>query len=355
MKSPAQQRQGSDDEIDLFELALLIWQEKVTVLLVTVFVTVLAVFYALFATPVYETEVTLLPPHASDIQGYNQGLIALKDTDSSWLTKHTTKSVYDTFLKRLYSKELRNQIMEELYLPRLPEKVEILNRQALQQRFEKIVSVRRPDPKNTPDLYTVQVRLSDPEHAAELANGYVELAIQQAKQRLKADVEAEYTRVQLDLEAQLASLLQQAEQERKSELTKLTEALWIAESLGLEQPILPDGKSTIEGAAYVDRNLLYMRGAKALQAQIRVLEERDSEIPFIDEYPELAAKLALLRAFKLDDRQVNVATIDEVAEVPIKPVQPKKMLIVAISGLVGGALGVGAALIVALIKRRRRA
>lgn len=89
----------------------------------------------------------------------------------------------------------------------------------------------------------VQVRHSNPEHAAELANGYVELAIQQAKQRLKADVEAEHMRVQLDLESQLASLLQRAEQERKSELIKLTEALWIAESLGLEQPIFPDGKA----------------------------------------------------------------------------------------------------------------
>lgn len=353
MQSSVQQLQKAGTEIDLFELALLIWQEKITVLLVTVFITALAVFYALFTTPVYETEVTLLPPHVSDIQGYNQGLIALKDTDSAWLTEHTTKSVYDTFLKRLYSKELRNQIMEELYLPLLPDSKKSLARQALQQHFEKVISIKRADPQNTPDLYMVQVRHSNPEHAAELANGYVELAIQQAKQRLKADVEAEHMRVQLDLESQLASLLQRAEQERKSELIKLTEALWIAESLGLEQPIFPDGKSTRDGAAYVDRNLLYMRGAKALQAQIKVLEERDSDIPFIEDYQELAAKLALLKKLELDDSQVEVVTIDEFAQVPDTVVKPKKLLIIVGGILAGGFLGVLLALIKAAVKRRK--
>ena len=62
MQSPVENSHYAGDEIDLFELAQLIWQEKLTVIFVTVLVTALAVAYALLAKPVYETEVTLLPP-----------------------------------------------------------------------------------------------------------------------------------------------------------------------------------------------------------------------------------------------------------------------------------------------------
>ena len=116
MQSSAENSRYADDEIDLFELVQSIWQEKLTAILVTVLVTALAVAYALLATPVYETEVTLLPPQASDIQGYNQGRLAL----NSNLHKYTTEGVYKEFLRQLRSRQLRNQMLDELYVPLLP-------------------------------------------------------------------------------------------------------------------------------------------------------------------------------------------------------------------------------------------
>lgn len=353
MQSSAEKTRNAGDEIDLFELVQSIWQEKLTVILVTVLITALAVIYALLATPVYETEVTLLPPQTSDIQAYNQGLIALKDNDGAWLKEYTAKLVYTEFLDNLRSRQLRNQALDEFYLPLLPKDTDLTNRQALHQRFSRVLSIKQPDIKNMPDLYAVQVQFTDPEQAAMLANDYVQLALQKTKQQLKADVEAEHTRLRVDLESQLESLQRQAAQERQDELVKLKEALIVAENLGIEQPILPVGKSTREGAAYVDRNLLYMRGAKALQAQISVLESRQSDLPFIENYQELAAKLELLKTLKLDNNQVAVATIDELAEVPVKPVKPKKSLIVAVGFSVGGVLGIFIALIKAAIRKRK--
>ena len=355
MQSSAEKMRNTGDEIDLFELVQSIWQEKLTVIFVTVLVTALAVAYAVLAKPVYEATSTLLPPSASAIQPYNQGLIALKDEDGAWLTEHTTETVYEEFLKHLRSRQLRNQVMDEFYVPLLPADTDLTNRKVLQQRFDKVLTIKKPDPKDMPDLYAVQVQLSDPQQAAQLANKYVELALQQTKQQLKADVEAEHTRLRVDLESQLESLRSQAAQERKSELIKLQEALVIANELSIEQPILPVGKNTLEGAAYVDRNLLYMRGIKALQAQLRVLEGRESDIPFIEDYQELAAKLELVKSLRLDADQVAVATIDELAEVPVKPVKPKKLLILAAGLFAGGFLGLLLALVKAAINRRKLA
>ena len=55
----------------------------------------------------------------------------------------------------------------------------------------------------------------------------------------------------------------------------------------------------------------------------------------------------------MDNNQVAVATIDELAEVPVKPIKPKKSLIVAIGALLGGMLGIFIALIKAAIRKRK--
>lgn len=349
MQSSAEKTRNAGEEIDLFELVQSIWQEKLTVILVTVVVTALAVAYALLAPPVYETEVTLLPPQTSDIQGYNQGRLAL----NSNLHEYTTEGVYKEFLRQLRSRQLRNQMLDEVYVPLLPTGTDLSNHQALQTRFSKVVSIKQGDVKNAPELYQVKVTLTDPEQAAMLANTYVETAVKLTKQQIEKDIFTERNRLLEDVSLRIGSLVEQAQKKREDELVKLKEALVIASSLGIEQPILPVGKSTSEGAAYVDRNLLYMRGAKALQAQISVLEKRESDLPFIGEYQDLAAKLALLKAFKLDSSQVAVVTIDELAEVPVKPIKPKKSLIVIFGFLVGGLLGVFTALIKAAIRKRK--
>ncbi|AKX60033.1 hypothetical protein AKN88_08900 [Thiopseudomonas alkaliphila] len=349
MQSSAEKTRNAGDEIDLFELAKSIWQEKLTVILVTVLITALAVIYALLATPVYETEVTLLPPQTSDIQGYNQGRLAV----NSSLHKYTTSGVYKDFLRQLRSRQLRNQMLDEVYVPLLPAETDLSNHQALQARFSKVVSIKQADAKNAPELYQVKVTLTDPEQAAMLANTYVETAVKLTKQQIEKDIFTERNRLLEDVSLRIGSLVEQAQKKREDELVKLKEALVIASSLGIEQPVLPVGKSTSEGAAYVDRNLLYMRGAKALQAQISVLEKRESDLPFIGEYQDLAAKLELLKALKLDSNQVAVVTIDELAEVPVKPVKPKKVMIIILGFVLGGVLSI-LVLIIKKLSRRRK-
>ena len=44
------------DEIDLFELFQSIWQERILIVIITAVVTVLALIYALAATPIYQVQ-----------------------------------------------------------------------------------------------------------------------------------------------------------------------------------------------------------------------------------------------------------------------------------------------------------
>lgn len=60
------------DEIDLFELAADLWEQKWLILLITGICTALAAGYALLATPVYQASARFLPPLSMNIAPLNQ-------------------------------------------------------------------------------------------------------------------------------------------------------------------------------------------------------------------------------------------------------------------------------------------
>ena len=125
--------------------------------------------------------------------------------------------------------------------------------------------------------------------------------------------------------------------------------------MGLEAPAHPAGKSIQEVADYIDRNQAYLRGSKALQAQISVLEQRESDDAFIPGVRELEARLSTLKEVAIEDEQAKVARISSAAQPPHQPIKPKRMLIVAVGIVLGGMLGVFAALIRVAIRNRKAA
>lgn len=89
---------GYSGEIDLFDLFQSLWKEKILIVLVTAVFTVLAVIYALTATPQYSIAMTLKPASLSlygefvaGIQGEQQKSIALgRETAEEVLVKLTS-------------------------------------------------------------------------------------------------------------------------------------------------------------------------------------------------------------------------------------------------------------------------
>ena len=63
--------QQSEDDTDLYELWITLWNKKWIVIAVTVIAALGSVVYALLQQPVYKAEALLLPPGAKDIQSLN--------------------------------------------------------------------------------------------------------------------------------------------------------------------------------------------------------------------------------------------------------------------------------------------
>lgn len=357
---PAQPR---DDEIDLIELAKALWAQRLTIIMVTLTGTVAALAYALLGQPVYEAKASVLPPLVSDIAAYNAGRsdAAPSATDDSRseqvsqspLKPFSTDDVYAIFTRNLRSQSLRREFFTDVYLPSLPEHERSAPQDRLWVRFNELVSVAAPD-KQRPELLEVSVKQNVPDVAASWANQLVEKASTASLRDMQRNVASELrTRIH-SIEHRIASLRSIAQQRREDRLAILQEALVVANAVGLSSPQVTAGRtsSSDELSEFIDGSLTYMRGAKAIGAEMEVLAARQSDDPFIPELRSLQEQLSFLKTIDVEPDNVSVFTLDSAAQIPETPIKPKKTLIVALGVVLGGMFGVFIALIRVLMRRK---
>jgi len=175
---------------------------------------------------------------------------------------------------------------------------------------------------------------------------------------------------------------------------QLKESIKIASSLGIVDPFFMTGggkrQETAMGNSVIIINTvqqpLYMRGSKALEAEVRamqlrkkhidafvpelrdlqrklelgednprieILRQRKSDNDFISSQDGLQEQLARLEKVHLDPSVIHTMQIDQAAMVPSRPFKPKRGQTV-VTGLLGGlALGVMAAFFADFVARAR--
>lgn len=189
-----------------------------------------------------------------------------------------------------------------------------------------------------------------------------------------------------DLQDELKALRQQLKTRRDNRITQLDESIRIAKSLGIIKPTTPSalGEGERSGQGSVIRTEvnnqqipLYFMGSEALEAernallqrrsddfteprvakiakelqllennrQVEVLNKRENEDLFLKKLAVWREEAARLRNLNVDVSGLKLATIDQPATQPIKPVKPKKLLILALGMVLGGMLGLFVALL----------
>lgn len=335
-----------DDEIDLRELFAGLWAERLLILLVTLVVGAGAAAYAFLAAPVYEAKSSLLPPRLSDIAGYNVGRAEAK------LVEFKVADVYSVFTRNLISESARRSFFREVYLPSLTEEQRSAPQDVLWKQYSATLTAKAPDLKARPEYFEVRVEHKDPELAAQWVNLYVERAAELARSDMQQNVRQELDARIQEIERQIEVLREAALKRREDRIARLKEALVVADKVGVDAPQVTPGRTSSDGdlSSFVDGSLMYMRGAKAIRAELQVLEARESDDPFISELRYLQSRLVFLQRIDVKPDNVAVFTLDSAAEVPETPIKPKKALILAIGVVFGGMLGV----FIALVRRMMR-
>ncbi|NNA67541.1 Wzz/FepE/Etk N-terminal domain-containing protein [Pseudomonas gessardii] len=229
---------------------------------------------------------------------------------------------------------------------------------------------------------------------------------------LKGKIDAARSSYEVDKEARIASLREtdslrraqlqdelkalraQLKTGRTDRVAQLNEAIGIAKSLGIRKPSTPSalGESDRSGSSSVMRTEinnqqipLYFMGVEALEAErtalmqrksddftegriaqiakelqllqsnreIEVLNRRENEDLFLAGVQPVRAEEARLRNLSIDMSRLKLVTIDKQALEPLRPVKPRKVLIILLGLVLGGFIGAFIVAIRHLVKTRQ--
>ncbi|WP_283190298.1 Wzz/FepE/Etk N-terminal domain-containing protein [Pseudomonas sp. PMCC200344] len=337
---------SASQEIDFGSVLRILWEQKWMVIGVAAITTALAAVYAYTSTPVYEARAYVIPPTQNDIANFNYGR-----SKEAELSPYKVKDVYGIFVRNLQAESLRRKFYEEKYLPMLSSSEREGPQDVLYSQFSKKIVVLPPS-KDAPDRYLIIAQNKDPVVAKEWVDIYIERAGERAENEMFKNVSREAEVRARNLAQQIDSLRETGKQNREDAITKLREAREVASAIKLEKPPIITGNPAVEIAGSMDGQLIYMRGTKALEAEIKNLEARVSDDPFIGRLRELQAKYSFFKELQARTRDVAVYRVDGAVELPDTPVKPKKVVITLLGLLCGLVLGCMAAVAYQIFVRR---
>ncbi len=324
-------------EIDLLVLGRTLWNGKKVILLSTIIAVVLAYIYLLLSPRTYQASALFTAPKLGQVDLYNQGRSAMgisAQNNNTGISYLTASDVYKIFLRQLRSESLRNKFIDEIYIPSLksqPDRFEIIQ---IREKFSKIISIKQADPRRDEGLYEVSAFSETPELSYKWLNDFISIATLSTKAEIRSGLVSEAKNQLASIDLQMKALRYRAEEQRKDQIMQYEEALRIATAAGLESSnLILSGKGT-------DDSLLYLHGAKVLRQRLASLKGRINNDAFIEGLNDLKRRSFILSSLHFDDKDISLVSYEEEAEVPLKPVKPKKLLVLVISILLGGFLGI---------------
>ncbi|WP_119688447.1 LPS O-antigen chain length determinant protein WzzB [Pseudomonas sp. PGPR81] len=337
------ERRPQRDEIDLLDLLQGLWRQGGLIVAIALLITAVSAVYAFVAKPLYEAKAQLVPPTDSEIAELNYGR-----TQAAELKPFTVDQVYNVFLLHLQGDTLRRQFYEEVYVPSLGG-AGSKKGEASYSRFSSTLIITEPK-DNGARRASVAIQHPDPAIAAAWVRDYIQRAALSARQEVVSSATKEAQVRSHNLAQQIENARKDGARTREDKIARLSEALRIANAIGLENPPLINSDLSKEVSSRMDGELTYMRGVKALSAEIENLQNRASNDPFIDNLRQLQVRQRFYDDLNAQPREVEVYRLDGVIDQPEFPVKPRKGLIIAVGLLVGLMLGS----LVALVREFRR-
>jgi chain length determinant protein (polysaccharide antigen chain regulator) len=355
------QQQGAykDDEINLVDLWLVLvrrWQWVAAVMVVVVGV---AVAYLLLATPVYEAEAVLLPPEDRHIQALNIPGINEITPETA---KTVTEKIYQEFIGNLRSGGLRRQFFaEHNLLAALGGNNPVSEEEIFRRKFQQAMRVTEGTREQAGFVFVV-LQGEKPELIAAWLNDFIQLAVSSTVAKHLEGIQARIVNEKETLQEQIRIDREFAKQRRMDRIAVLAEEIAIARELNIisrdDAPLRTLQGSNFGVAVSTSEEPLYLRGVKDLTAEQEALMSREADDPFIpglrDKQTRLDRLDSGLRQLQSAGAEITPARLDQPALPPEHPVQPNKKLILALSLVLGGMLGIFSAFFAEFITRARR-
>ncbi|WP_162899862.1 Wzz/FepE/Etk N-terminal domain-containing protein [Halomonas sp. JS92-SW72] len=338
-----------DDEIDLRDLALMLVEGWYWIVGAVVVAVVAAFAYLAVTTPTYETRFRAVPASSANFAGFNLFNDFSIEPEDAYRALGNRLSSFQNFERFAESNREVFVMGEGADLGRL-----------FNGRFS--VSGLTAERDGSMAL-SVQYRYPEGERGAEVLNTYISDTAEQVWNTLRSRFDdfnrAQITRLESTLELQKESL----QAEREEQLFLLEQAISVARRLDIDKPTTPQqfgrqpsGTEVIYANISGDGSLpLYFMGYEALEADRDVLRDAldqglsNSAIRTTNQQllqrQRIMEQLAGSRLQGVDEgvepnHTERVVDVVEYAFPPAGPSEPRRALILALSLVLGGMLGV---------------
>ncbi|EKF9662870.1 LPS O-antigen chain length determinant protein WzzB [Vibrio cholerae] len=346
----------ANDEIDLKELFAALWQGKWLIIIITLLFSVAAIGYALTAQEWWSAKATVSQPQLQGIASYQQAvkryqpLFDVYQEDGTIIVSNALDSLIDPKLifqqfiqtfnangtKRRFMQinptflTLQKQMLDQTDDPEVMQKL-------YEEWFDRIQASAVDKKAN--DIFTLSFQSVDKASSLTLLNDYIQFVNQTLNQHLNDDLISTLATKYGELTQQEKNLLQQAQLRLHVELERTQYALNITEAADIKQPVQNLGEQELFAI-----NI----GSRALKAKVDALKSIKDLSVF---EPRLAILQSKLSQFDLETLSaeakwsVNGFYYLDQPEQPLTRDKPKRALIVAFGGLLGGMLGVAMVLV----------
>ena len=336
-----------EDEISLVDIFRVLLRRKKLILGIFVFVTCIGLIYAFAAKRIYEVETILLPPSFEDVQPLN----VLNNT-TAIPNKVSSSNVFSKFLENANSRKLRKEFFDEFeLLEMLSEEADpILTTKNINDNFEGFSKalIVKLDKKTNSARITLKGIHKD--KIGLWLDNFIDLANQKTVYQLINNLDSIINSQIKNIKINISSKRSIYKKRREDELGRLQEAYQIAKNLGIRDYNIGDMSSKNTSLSiYMQDKKTYMQGTKMLQAEIDALKNRKSDDIHIVGLRDLQERLTQLEAIEIDKNKLQTVFIDKKAVVSVEPIRPKRMLILILSIILGGMLGIITAFIMEFI------
>lgn len=406
----AEQQAHQNDEIDLFQLFSNIWKERIIIGIITSLFTIMGIITAFTTQPVYKASVYLQSPNSTSLQTL-QSLSLLNDLTGNILLTDFIKKLESTDFKAEYLKntnaDLANTTPQDSEI--LAKQIKIFSESfkiSEQSANEKPALFPYKAEFSAPSAERANIELDrfishakaalikdyTERHKIEVKNDIArsEQLITLLEAKIKNERQDEITRLKEVHTLELRTLQDQLQARKAAykvaladRIHALEEALSIASSLKLAEPssMIDLGKqkrTQVQVDIQGKNEPLYLRGTRLITAELEQLKSRqpdyfpdnkvrelevnislmehnrkidslstrNSDHPFSQDIQELKAHLMTVRNEKFPD-SLNITFSTSKAYTNNSPVKPRINLIIALSFIMGGMVGI----IIALIRR----
>ncbi|MUK39535.1 LPS chain length-determining protein [Aliivibrio fischeri] len=342
-----------DDEIDLKELFLTLWQGKITIVLCILVFSISAVAYALTAAEWWSSKAKVMAAQVQDFSEYQeqvkqfQSIFDIYQEDGTVLVSDSLTPLMDSELLfqqfiNAYNSSNNKRIFldgsaEFQALKALRNSKKEGTEQAFYSEWFKKINAVAINKKSEASPYTLSFQTTTKESSYRLLDKYIYLVssvvFNDALNNLQAMVDGKRN----ELRQQKAVLEAQAKNRLSVEIERAQYALAIAKAAKVNKPIQNMGSNELF-AIHI--------GAYALDAKISALKSIKNLTVIEPKLQQIDAKLDMLNSMKID-RNIKFQTFRylENIEQPITRDKPKRALIVVLGALLGGMLGVAIVLV----------